>query len=89
SRTFIKKSELDLNNISFQLDKNEVTVQSGNSSNMVFNFDKIIAYLSTFYTLKTGDLIYTGTPAGIGKIIAGDKLKGFIGDIEMLNVIIK
>ena len=56
---------------------------------MVFNFDKIIAYLSTFYTLKTGDLIYTGTPAGVGKVIEGDTLKGFITDKEMLKVVVK
>ena len=89
SRTFINKSELDLNDISFQLEKNGVIVQNGNSSDMVFNFDKIIAYLSTFYTLKTGDLIYTGTPAGVGKVIEGDTLKGFITDKEMLKVVVK
>jgi acylpyruvate hydrolase len=89
SPTFINKSELDLNDISFQLEKNGVIVQNGNSSDMVFNFDKIIAYLSTFYTLKTGDLIYTGTPAGVGKVIEGDTLKGFITDKEMLKVVVK
>jgi len=89
SRTFINKSEFDLNDISFQLEKNGVIVQNGNSSDMVFNFDKIIAYLSTFYTLKTGDLIYTGTPAGVGKVIEGDTLKGFITDKEMLKVVVK
>ena len=89
SPTFINKSELDLNDISFQLEKNGVIVQNGNSSDMVFNFDKIIAYLSTFYTLKTGDLIYTGTPAGVGGVIAGDTLKGFIADKEMLKVVVK
>ena len=89
SRFFINKSELDLTNISFQLEKNGAIVQSGNSSDMVFNFDKVIAYLSKFYTLKTGDLIYTGTPAGVGKVIAGDTLKGFITDKEMLKVVVK
>ena len=89
SKTFINKSELNLNDISFQLEKNGVIVQNGNSSDMVFNFDKIISYLSTFYTLKTGDLIYTGTPAGVGEVIAGDILKGFITDKEMLKVVVK
>ena len=56
---------------------------------MIFNFDKIISYLSKFYTLKIGDLIYTGTPSGVGKVIAGDKLNGFIGEREMFNVLIK
>ena len=89
SRSFINKSKLDLNNISFQLEKNGNIVQVGNSSDMIFNFDKIISYLSTFYTLKTGDLIYTGTPAGVGGVIAGDTLKGFIADKEMLKVVVK
>ena len=89
SKTFINKSELNLNDISFRLEKNGVIVQSGNSYDMLFDFNKIITYLSKFYTLKTGDLIYTGTPAGVGKIIAGDTLKGFITDKEMLKVVVK
>ena len=89
SKTFINKSELNLNDISFGLEKNGVIVQSGNSYDMIFNFDKIISYLSEFYTLKTGDLIYTGTPAGVGRVIAGDRLKGFITDKEMLKVVVK
>ena len=89
SKTFINKSELNLNDISFRLEKNGVIVQSGNSYDMIFNFDKIIAYLSIFYTLKTGDLIYTGTPAGVGRVIAGDALKGFITNKEMLKVVVK
>tara|TARA_B110000444_G_C18773971_1_gene564005 strand:+ start:517 stop:1128 length:612 start_codon:yes stop_codon:yes gene_type:complete len=89
SHTFINKSELDLNNISFRLEKNERIVQAGNSSDMLFNFNKIISFLSTFYTLKAGDLIYTGTPAGVGKVIAGDTLKAFITEKEMLKVIVK
>jgi len=89
SRTFINKSKLDLNDISFRLEKNGVIVQSGNSSDMLFNFDKIISYLSKFYTLKIGDLIYSGTPEGVGKVVACDILKGFIGDKEMFRVVIK
>ena len=89
SKTFINKSELNLNDISFRLEKNGAIVQNGNSSDMLFDFNKIIAYLSKFYTLKTGDLIYTGTPAGVGKVIAGDTLKGFITDKEMLKVVVK
>ena len=56
---------------------------------MLFNFDKIISYLSQFYTLKIGDLIYTGTPEGVGKVIAGETLKGFITDKEMFKVVVK
>ena len=89
SKTFINKSELNLNDISFRLEKNGAIVQNGNSSDMLFDFNKIIAYLSKFYTLKTGDLIYTGTPAGVGKVIAGDTLKGFITEKEMLKVVVK
>lgn len=89
SPTFINKSNLDSNNIIFSLNKNGKQVQLGNSRDMIFNFDKIISYLSKFYTLKIGDLIYTGTPSGVGKVIAGDKLNGFIGEREMLNVLIK
>ena len=84
SRTFINKSELDLNDISFRLEKNGEQVQVGNSKDMLFSFDAIIAHISKFYTLKIGDLIYTGTPAGVGKVEKGDILNGFIGEKEML-----
>ena len=68
SRTFINKSDLDLNNITFSLQKNDEQVQIGNSKDMCFNFDAIIAYISKFYTLKIGDLLYTGTPEGVGSV---------------------
>ena len=89
SRTFINKSELDLNNISFRLEKNGEQVQVGNSKDMLFAFDAIIAHISKFYTLKIGDLIYTGTPEGVGKVEEGETLKGFIGDKEMLKIAVK
>jgi len=89
SRNFIDKSDLNLNNISFSLQKNGEQVQLGNSKEMCFNFDAIITYISKFYTLKIGDLIYTGTPEGVGPVVAGDKLKGFIGEKEMFKVVIK
>ena len=89
SRTFINKSELDLNDISFRLEKNGEQVQIGNSKDMLFSFDAIIAHISKFYTLKIGDLIYTGTPEGVGKVEEGETLKGFIGDEEMFKVAIK
>jgi 2-keto-4-pentenoate hydratase/2-oxohepta-3-ene-1,7-dioic acid hydratase in catechol pathway len=56
---------------------------------MIFSFDKIIAYLSKFYTLKMGDLIYTGTPKGVGAVKAGDQLKGFIGEQEIFKILVK
>ena len=89
SGTFINKSDLDLYNISFSLDKNRKQVQLGNSSEMIFKFDKIISYLSKFYSLKIGDLIFTGTPEGVGKVEKGDILNGFIGDQEMFKVVVK
>ena len=89
SNSFINKKNLDINNINFHLKLNNNLVQSGNSKDLIFSFDKIISYISKFYTLKTGDLIYTGTPSGVGKVHIGDKLSGFINDSERLTVDIK
>ena len=89
SKTFIEKSELELENIPFSLEKNGEQVQKGNSKDMLFSFDKIISYISQFYTLKIGDLIYTGTPEGVGKVYPGDLLKGYIGEKEMFKVVVK
>jgi len=89
SRTFINKSELDLNNVSFRLEKNGEQVQVGNSKDMLFSFDEIIAHISKFYTLKIGDLIYTGTPEGVGKVKEGETLQGFIEDKEMFKVAVR
>jgi 2-keto-4-pentenoate hydratase/2-oxohepta-3-ene-1,7-dioic acid hydratase in catechol pathway len=90
SNEFISKSELgDVNNIAFSMKKNGEVVQDGNSSDMLFNIDAIIAYVSRFMTLKMGDLIYTGTPAGVGPVAIGDRLEGFIGDRQMFDFQIK
>ena len=90
SMEFINKDEFaDLNDIGFHLDKNGETVQEGNSADMIFDFDDLIAYLSKFFTLKTGDLIFTGTPAGVGPIRIGDKLEAYIGDRLLLKCNIK
>jgi 2-keto-4-pentenoate hydratase/2-oxohepta-3-ene-1,7-dioic acid hydratase in catechol pathway len=89
SSIFIDKLDLNLHDISFSLNKNGQQVQFGNSSDMIFNFDKIISFISKFYSLKVGDLIYTGTPEGVGGVKIGDVLNGFIGDQEMFKVIIK
>ena len=88
-RNFIDKAELELNNITFSLEKNGEQVQLGNSKDMLFSFNKIIAHISKFYTLKISDLIYTGTPEGVGTVKSGDILIGFIGTKEMFKVIIK
>jgi len=89
SNNFIDKSDLLINNLSFSLKKNNKDVQFGNSKDMLFSFDSIISHISKFYTLKTGDLIYTGTPEGVGPVKAGDHLEGFIEERKMLNVFIK
>ena len=89
SRSFIKKSDLILDNIHFSLEKNGEIVQKGNTKEMIFTFDQIISYVSRFLTLKIGDLIFTGTPSGVGQVRAGDKLKGFLSNKEMLKVLIK
>lgn len=89
SKEFIPKSELDLNNINFSLQLNQDTVQQGNSSQMIFTIDQIIAYISKFVTLKIGDLIYTGTPSGVGAVKIGDKLDGYIGEQKMFNIEIR
>lgn len=85
SESFIKKEQLNLESIDFHLDKNGQLVQQGNSIDMLFSFDAIIAYISSFMTLKTGDLIYTGTPAGVGPVKIGDQLSGYIGEHKMFE----
>ena len=89
SHKFINKNELDLNNINFKLEKNQQRVQNGNSKDMIYSFDYIISYVSKFYTLRAGDLIYTGTPAGVGKVEIGDKLVGYLNEEKILSVNIK
>ena len=73
----------------FSLHKNGHIVQKGNSEDMIFDFDTLICHLSTFFTFQKGDLIYTGTPEGVGPVEIGDKLEGFIGDQQMFKCEIK
>tara|TARA_B110000305_G_C19364524_1_gene601203 strand:+ start:723 stop:1334 length:612 start_codon:yes stop_codon:yes gene_type:complete len=89
SNEFIPTADLDLHNIAFSLTKNNKLVQTGNTKDMIFDIHQLIAYISQFMTLKKGDLIYTGTPAGVGPVIIGDSLKGYIGEKEMFSVKIK
>ena len=89
SKNFIKKNKLNTNDIQFKLEKNNLTVQNGNSKDMMFKFDYIISYISQFFTLKIGDLIYTGTPHGVGSVCKGDILTAYICDEKMLEVKIK
>lgn len=76
---FFKKEDYDLSNLNFELLKNNETVQNGTSSDMIFKIDELISHVSKFITLKQGDLLFTGTPSGVGQIIEGDQL---IGKIE-------
>ena len=69
----------DVQQLDFSLEKNGLLVQQGNTSQMLFKIDQLISYISTFFTLKIGDLILTGTPAGVGPVKKGDELKGCIG----------
>jgi 2-keto-4-pentenoate hydratase/2-oxohepta-3-ene-1,7-dioic acid hydratase in catechol pathway len=83
---FVSKGEFqDIQDINFHLDINKETVQKGNTSNMIYSIDKIIAYVSQYFTLKIGDLIFTGTPAGIGPVKIDDHLEGFIENKKLLD----
>lgn len=72
--------------LQFRLDKNGETVQEGRTSDMLFTVDEIIAYISQFFTLKTGDLLYTGTPEGVGPVAIGDHLEGWLGQWQVLDL---
>jgi acylpyruvate hydrolase len=89
SREYLDKKELNLADLNFSLNKNGEIVQMGSTQDMIFNIDQIIAYISRFYTLKIGDLIYTGTPSGVGQVINGDVLEGFMEEQKMFEVKVK
>jgi len=87
---FLPVSELgDIQNIQFRLDLNGVTVQQGNSADMIFPINVLVAYVSRFFTIKIGDILFTGTPVGVGKVAIGDRLEGFIFDKKMFDFYIK
>lgn len=87
---FVSKEKFaDLKNIKFRLEKNDEVVQRGSTSDLIFDFDRIISYVSKFVTLRTGDLIFTGTPVGVGPVKIGDRLKGYLEDELMLDFNIK
>jgi 2-keto-4-pentenoate hydratase/2-oxohepta-3-ene-1,7-dioic acid hydratase in catechol pathway len=75
----------DVNRMPFRLEINGRQVQKGNTADMIFPVDKLVAYVSRFFTLKTGDLIYTGTPEGVGPVRIGDRLQGYIGERKLLD----
>ncbi|MBK7523864.1 MAG: fumarylacetoacetate hydrolase family protein [Saprospiraceae bacterium] len=86
---FFPLKNFDKNNIPFVLKVNGQVRQDGNTKNMIFPFNDLICYVSKYFTLQKGDLIYTGTPAGVGKIEIGDHLEGFLGNQKILECRIK
>ncbi len=80
------KNKKDIN---FCLYKNKELVQQGNSGLMVHSFDKIVAYISNYFSVNIGDLVFTGTPAGVGECVVGDELEAFIEDDSLLSIEIK
>jgi len=81
--------DMNVNSLTFQLKKNDELVQDGNTSDMIFTVDKIITYVSKYFTLNIGDLIFTGTPAGVGPVAVNDKLEGYLMGKKVLEVEIK
>ena len=84
-----KKDFNNIDNIDFRLTKNDEIVQDSNTSLMLWKIDELIEYISKFFTLKIGDVIFTGTPSGVGKVQLNDKLKGYMNDDELLSINIK
>lgn len=90
SKTFKSLNELpNPKSISFSLHKNGIPVQSGNTSDMLFDFDQLVHHASAFFTLKMGDLIFTGTPSGVGPAVKGDLLEAYIEEEKLLSLRIK
>jgi len=84
-----KSNFKDVDNIVFSLYKNDTLVQDGNTNLMLWKIGGLIEYVSKYFTLKIGDIIFTGTPAGVGKVVANDKLKGFIEKEELFSITVK
>lgn len=88
-RMVAKTDFLDIQNINFHLDINGITVQQGNTKDMIFSVDQIIEYVSKFFTLKTGDLIFSGTPHGVGPVNIGDHLQAYLENELVLDFKVK
>ena len=87
---FVEKNQFkDLQNLDFSLRINDKTVQAGNTKNMLFTIDQIIEEASKYFTLKIGDLIFTGTPAGVGPVVANDQLEGFLNSERLFKLNVK
>ena len=90
SQQWLNKSNFeDVNDINFKLFKNDAVVQEGNTSLMLWKIDELIEYVSKYFTLKIGDVIFTGTPAGVSKVVANDKLIGYIENTKMFSITVK
>ncbi|WP_046757457.1 fumarylacetoacetate hydrolase family protein [Kordia jejudonensis] len=79
----------DLNNVNFRLEKNNEIVQQGNTKQMLWKIDELIAYVSQYFTLKIGDIIFTGTPAGVSKVHPEDRLVGYIEEQQLFSILVK
>jgi len=87
---FLPKSNFkDINDINFRLEKNDEVQQAGNTSLMLWKIDTLIEYISKYFTLKIGDVIFTGTPSGVGKVNSNDVLKGFVEENELFSIKVK
>ncbi|MEQ9404421.1 MAG: fumarylacetoacetate hydrolase family protein [Cyclobacteriaceae bacterium] len=86
---FISKAGYDISNLNFRLIKNGEDVQTANTSLMLWNINEIISYVSKFILLKTGDIIFTGTPKGVGPVQIGDRLEGYLEDKKMFDFEVK
>jgi acylpyruvate hydrolase len=87
---FVPKTQFpDIYQLNFHLDVNGQTRQTGNTSNLLFSFEYIIAFVSRYFTLKKGDLIFTGTPAGVAKVAVGDRLEGYLESEKLIDFLVK
>lgn len=84
-----KEKFQDIQSLDFHLDINGNTVQHGNTADMLYKIDEIISFISQYYTLKTGDILYTGTPVGVGPVKIDDRLEGYIEDQKVLELKVK
>ena len=90
SEKWLQKEELPaVDELNFRLEKNEAVVQSSTTAHMLWKIDELIAYISSYFTLKIGDIIFTGTPAGVGKVATDDRLTGYLEDQQMFSIKVK
>lgn len=87
--SFVSVADLDVDNLGLELLKNGTSQQKGNTNQMLWKIDELIAYVSKYFTLKTGDLIFTGTPSGVSKVETNDVLQGFLAGKQLFKVTVK